>query len=50
MRRLASAALPEPNAIEGRRSDAQTLRKLLPYVWSYRWRVALALARRGKDL
>ena len=26
------------------RSDCETLRKLLPYLWQYRWRVVLALA------
>ncbi|TSE33944.1 ABCB family ABC transporter ATP-binding protein/permease [Tepidimonas taiwanensis] len=26
------------------RSDAQTLRRLLPYLWTYRWRVVLAIA------
>ncbi len=33
----AASARPE-------RSDAATLRRLLPYLWQYRWRVALALA------
>jgi ATP-binding cassette subfamily B protein len=38
-----AAALPvhDPKA---RRSDWGTLAKLLPYLWRYRWRVALALA------
>jgi ATP-binding cassette subfamily B protein len=31
-------------AIQPERSDAATLRRLLPYLWQYRWRVALALA------
>ena len=33
-----AADAPQP------RSDADTLRKLLPYLWRYRWRVGLALA------
>ncbi|MDM7456124.1 MAG: ABC transporter ATP-binding protein/permease [Tepidimonas sp.] len=33
---LAAAAAPP-------RSDGQTLRRLLPYLWEYRWRVAAAL-------
>ena len=32
-----------PAAAGEPRSDWQTLRKLLPYLWQYRWRVALAL-------
>ena len=44
MRRSAPAvALPLPAAAGEPRSDWQTLRKLLPYLWQYRWRVALAL-------
>jgi ATP-binding cassette subfamily B protein len=47
MRRSAPAAnaipLPLPAAAGEPRSDWQTLRKLLPYLWRYRWRVALAL-------
>ena len=31
-------------AAQPERSDAATLRRLLPYLWQYRWRVALALA------
>lgn len=33
----------EPSAPAQPRSDGATLRKLLPYLWVYRWRVALAL-------
>lgn len=44
MRRSAPAvALPEPHVPGAERSDWQTLRKLLPYLWTYRWRVGLAL-------
>ncbi len=44
MRRSAAALpLPEAAAPGVVRSDWQTLRKLLPYLWRYRWRVALAL-------
>jgi ATP-binding cassette subfamily B protein len=35
--------LPEPQVPGAERSDWQTLRKLLPYLWTYRWRVGLAL-------
>ena len=40
-------ALPQPaegHAGTGGRSDWATLRKLLPYLWRYRWRVGIALA------
>ncbi len=44
MRRSSSAnSLPNPAVAGAPRSDWQTLRKLLPYLWSYRGRVALAL-------
>ncbi len=44
MRRSASSSsLPQPAAPGEQRSDWATLRKLLPYLWAYRWRVALAL-------
>ncbi len=45
--RRSSAALPAPIELPGRtapRSDWLTLRKLLPYLWQYRWRVGVALA------
>ncbi len=45
--RRSTAALPLPPATEGpaaARSDLATLRKLLPYLWRYRWRVGVALA------
>ena len=38
-----SIALPNPAAAGAPRSDWQTLRKLLPYLWQYRWRVGLAV-------
>ncbi|MBL8332242.1 MAG: ABC transporter ATP-binding protein/permease [Rubrivivax sp.] len=40
--RHSSPALPT-DAAAGPRSDWATLRRLLPYLWRYRWRVALAL-------
>ena len=45
MRRVAVAVPlpPESEAAPRARSDAATLRKLLPYLWHYRGRVALAL-------
>jgi len=39
--RQAAAPPPDGTAV---RSDWATLRKLLPYLWRYRWRVTLALA------
>ncbi|WP_404932809.1 ABCB family ABC transporter ATP-binding protein/permease [Piscinibacter sp. HJYY11] len=36
--------MPPAPASKAPRSDWATLRKLLPYLWQYRWRVALALA------
>ena len=36
-------ALPGDAALAAPRSDLSTLRKLLPYLWRYRWRVMLAL-------
>jgi ATP-binding cassette subfamily B protein len=48
--RTYARALPEPSSAPApagapaARSDWQTLRKLLPYLWRYRWRVALALS------
>jgi ATP-binding cassette subfamily B protein len=44
--RLSSRALPASPASEnaaGSRSDWATLARLLPYLWRYRWRVAIAL-------
>ena len=38
-----SIALPNPATAGAPRSDWQTLRKLLPYLWQYRWRVGLAV-------
>ena len=43
LRSAPSIALPSPAAPGIPRSDWQTLRKLLPYLWQYRWRVGLAL-------
>lgn len=45
MRRASIEALPVPDAAPAPpRSDWQTLRKLVPYVWQWRWRVLLALS------
>jgi len=47
MHRSSAAAVPVPTPLTGRvppRSDWVTLRKLLPYLWRYRLRVAVALA------
>ncbi|HEY9066066.1 MAG TPA: ABC transporter ATP-binding protein/permease [Burkholderiaceae bacterium] len=46
MRRTTYADLPVPHAtaVPTPRSDWQTLRKLLPYVWQWRWRVLIALS------
>jgi ATP-binding cassette subfamily B protein len=42
--RPSSATAPPPAAPRARdRSDWQTLASLLPYLWAYRWRVALAI-------
>lgn len=50
MRRYSTSAEPspaQPNSLFGKsnvpRSDWQTVRNLLPYVWHYKWRVMLAL-------
>ena len=40
----AAQSLPTPTAPGAARTDWQTLSKLLPYLWQYRWRVGLALA------
>ena len=40
----AAHSLPNPTAPGAARTDWQTLGKLLPYLWQYRWRVGLALA------
>lgn len=42
MRSLA-ARLPEPASASAPRGDWGTVGRLLPYLWRYRWRVALAL-------
>ncbi len=44
MRSLAASRLPPADPSSGPRSDGATLRRLLPYLWQYRWRVGLALA------
>ena len=44
MRHRASSTLPLPAPAGAPRSDWQTIRTLLPYLWAYRWRVGLALA------
>ena len=44
MRHSAAAqSLPNPATPGAARTDWQTLGKLLPYLWQYRWRVGLAL-------
>ena len=46
MRRASSISGPYPETPSSSatpRSDWGTLRKLLPYLWQYRWRVVLAL-------
>ena len=44
MRHSAAAqSLPTPTVPGAARTDWQTLNKLLPYLWRYRWRVGLAL-------
>ncbi|MEJ7136928.1 ABCB family ABC transporter ATP-binding protein/permease [Amphibiibacter pelophylacis] len=44
MRRYAASAPTLPDQREAQRSDAQTLKKLWPYLWQYRVRLILALA------
>ena len=44
MRALAHSRAADPADPAARRSDWATLRKLLPYLWLYRWRVGVALA------
>lgn len=41
MRRSPSGAQPLPAS--GERHDWQTIKKLLPYLWAYKWRVLFAL-------
>ena len=43
--RVIAGAAPkaQPIVAASARSDGQTLRRLLPYLWEYRWRVAAAL-------
>jgi ABC-type transport system involved in Fe-S cluster assembly fused permease/ATPase subunit len=43
MRRYTTVS-PEPAANQGTRNDWATLKTLLPYLWTYKWRVLLALA------
>ena len=38
-----SSTSPEPLAGQPKRSDWATLKTLLPYLWTYKWRVSLAL-------
>ena len=38
-----SSASSEPAPPSGNRSDWSTLKTLIPYLWTYKWRVALAL-------
>ncbi len=48
MRRTASRAAAdypsESKGVVGGRNDWQTIRRMLPYLWTYRWRVLIALA------
>ena len=44
MRALPSPPLPASASASQRRADWGALRRLLPYLWRYRWRVGLALA------
>ncbi|GAA3983233.1 ABC transporter ATP-binding protein/permease [Comamonas faecalis] len=44
MRRHGEPSPPLPDAPDRPRTDAQTLARLLPYLWQYRWRVAAAIA------
>ncbi|HJV84854.1 MAG TPA: ABC transporter ATP-binding protein/permease [Noviherbaspirillum sp.] len=39
-----SVSYPEPPANQGTRNDWATLKTLLPYLWTYKWRMLLALA------
>ena len=42
--RHAAPSQPLPaNAPRSSRTDSETLRRLLPYLWTYKWRVAVAL-------
>ena len=41
MRRSPSG--PPPVPANGERHDCQTIKKLLPYLWAYKWRVLFAL-------
>ncbi|MBI5259102.1 MAG: ABC transporter ATP-binding protein/permease [Burkholderiales bacterium] len=43
MRRSTALPLPDAGPAAAVRSDWQTLNKLLPYLWRYRWRVGVAL-------
>jgi ABC-type transport system involved in Fe-S cluster assembly fused permease/ATPase subunit len=42
MRRYSSSSLPP--ATQGPRNDLATIKTLLPYLWTYKWRMLLALA------
>jgi ATP-binding cassette, subfamily B, heavy metal transporter len=44
MRPVAALRAMPADASTAPRSDGATLKRLLPYLWAYRWRVALALA------
>jgi ATP-binding cassette subfamily B protein len=35
---------PTASTVQPERSDSQTLKRLLPYLWTYKWRVVFALA------
>ena len=40
----ANASSPSPAVTVAQRSDWSTLRRLFPYLWTYKWRVIAALA------
>ncbi|TWC62772.1 ABC transporter ATP-binding protein/permease [Herbaspirillum sp. SJZ099] len=44
MRRYPNSSSPQANAAPRQRSDWAIVRTLLPYLWTYKWRVMLALA------
>ena len=44
MRPAPASSLPPSQPVPRTRTDWQTLRSLLPYLWDFRWRVGLAIA------
>ncbi|MBP7914213.1 MAG: metal ABC transporter permease, partial [Vitreoscilla sp.] len=43
MRPVSQASMPLPEAAAAAQSDRATLKRLLPYLWQYRWRMGAAL-------